>query len=67
MIKLKKKNMKSLSFDKSKLPVELTADIAGAGKPYSYYDNCNTQPMTYYCTDLCTPSVGAGCATSNMC
>ncbi|WP_404392560.1 hypothetical protein [Pseudoalteromonas phenolica] len=68
MIKLKKKSIKSLSLDKAKLPVEYTAEVAGAAdKPYSYYDNCTTQPMTNLCTDLCTPSVGAGCATSNMC
>ena len=66
MIKLNKKSIKSLSLDNTKLPSEMTHEVAGGGV-YSRYANCTTVPMTNLCTNLCTPSVGAGCATSNMC
>ncbi|WP_281560478.1 hypothetical protein [Thalassomonas sp. RHCl1] len=64
---LNKKKLKTLSKDNNVLPAEATRQIGGAAVTVWTLDGtCNGQ-FTNQCTDTCQGSVGATCATSNMC
>ncbi|WDE14065.1 hypothetical protein [Thalassomonas haliotis] len=64
---LNKKKLKTLSKDNSVLPAEATRQIGGAGVPVWTLDGGCEGQFTDQCTDTCSISRGATCATSNMC
>ena len=64
---LNKNKLKTLSQDKNLLPAEATMQIGGAARTVWTRDGGCEGRFTGQCTDTCQGSVGATCATSNVC